>query len=104
MDRVDCRPHMRRELTSKLPGVSGTHLMDLRKMKDRVNHGATYPPDNYMFKVNNRNTRTYSTLCPSVSTANFEQVIVGWVVVSNSTSRLRSNFNNDPFGKGLLGA
>ena len=48
------------------------------------------PAGNYMFKVNNRNTRTRSEICPkltikthstpcsSVSNVNFEQVNVGW--------------------------
>ena len=32
----------------------------------------TSPAGNYMFKVNNRNTRTYFTPCSSVSIVNFE--------------------------------
>ena len=43
---------------------------------------ASIPAGNYMFKVNNRNTRTrceiYFTPCPSVSIVSFEQVNVGW--------------------------
>ena len=31
-----------------------------------------------MFKVNNKDTRTYFTLCSSVSIVNFEHVIAGW--------------------------
>ena len=55
-----------------------------------------YPAGIYMFKVNNRNTRTrseicskltiktlwtYCTTCSSVSIVNFEQVNAGWVPV-----------------------
>ena len=46
------------------------------------------PADNYMFKVNNRDTRTRGeicsklTPCSSVSIVNFEWVNVGWVVIS----------------------
>ena len=36
------------------------------------------PSGNYMFKVDNRNTRTYFTPCYSVSIVNFENVIAGW--------------------------
>ena len=32
-----------------------------------------------MFKVNNKDNRTYFTLCSSVSIVNFEQVNAGWV-------------------------
>ena len=40
-----------------------------------------YPAGNYIFKVNNRNTRTYFTLCSCVSVVNFEQVNSGWVAM-----------------------
>ena len=36
-----------------------------------------------MFKVNNKDTRTYFTCCSSVSIANFEYVNAGWVVSSS---------------------
>ena len=45
-----------------------------------------FPAGNYMFKFNNRNTRTmceiYSKLtpCSSVSIVNFEQANAGWVI------------------------
>ena len=49
------------------------------------------PAGNYIFKVNNRNTRTrceicstywtYFTPCSSVSTVNFGQVNAGWLTV-----------------------
>ena len=45
-----------------------------------------YPADNYMFKVNNRNTRTrckiwtYFTPCCSVSIVNFGQANAGWAL------------------------
>ena len=50
--------------------------------------GVTYPAGNYMFKVNNGNTRTKCEICSkltiktpgsSVSIVNFEHVITGWV-------------------------
>ena len=43
-----------------------------------------HPADNYIFKVNNINTRTYFTPCSSVSIVNFEQVNAGWVVYAES--------------------
>ena len=49
-----------------------------------------YPPFNcgaipagiFLFKTNNRNTRTYFTPCSRVSSVNFEYVITGWVVIT----------------------
>ena len=57
------------------------------------------PADNYILKVNNRNTRTRSeiyskkewnilTLCSSVITVNFEHVIAGWAKKQQSTNWL----------------
>ena len=54
-----------------------------------MNYGIVYPVGNYMFKDNNRNTRTRCEICPkltvktpecsSISIVNFEQVNAGWI-------------------------
>ena len=37
-----------------------------------------------MFKVNNKDTRTYFTPCSSVSVVNFEHVIADWASIKNN--------------------
>ena len=81
-------------------------LQKNEKTKSRKKH--TFPNGNYMFKVNNRNTRTRSEIfskltikiperrlaCSSVSIVNFEQVNAGWVDILNTKefiSFLRTN-------------
>ena len=49
--------------------------------KTKSNKQSIFHPDpagNYMFKVNNRNTRTRCKICFSVSIVDFEQVNDGW--------------------------
>ena len=58
-----------------------------------------YPAGNYMFKVNNRNTRTrceicskltiktHFTPCSSVSIVNFEHLNAGWVILTEKNLR-----------------
>ena len=45
---------------------------------DNLSNHTIDPAGNYMFKVNNKVTRTYFTPCSSVSIVNFEQVYAGW--------------------------
>ena len=51
------------------------------KNLSKAQESSLNPVGNYMFKGNNRNTRTryeYFTPCCSVSIVNFEQVNAGW--------------------------
>ena len=67
-------------------------MFEFQNMKN-INFTIIYPVDIYLLKVNNKNTRTRCEMCSkltiktpkrcppcsSVSVANFEQVIAGWV-------------------------